>query len=176
LYYNFFCVLKSLKIGFKNLKSSESLFDKITSKHVHTISASEGANLILSQINLINLDLDVRKENKPTTAYSGISNKHATPRSEPRSVELQQSVVSEPKAPLNQSSKEKPKTGIEEMISKQKEKGEVSKPAPKQVTAKKGGISGMFAKQAASNLLKKSTETVPKVKSPETSPGIFLIA
>ncbi len=147
------------------------------------MAATIGVEYTLSAINLLSMDTAIRKESKPTTAYSGIINKSGVPRSERIAEVVQPPLVEVKKETPAPPPKQIPKSGIEGMFDKQKEKADAKEsntqtnvPSKPAAAKKKGGIAGMFAKQAASSVTKKGlNETVPKVESPEISPGrVFL--
>jgi hypothetical protein len=43
-----------------DLSNVEASFDKLTSKHVHTVAAKDEAGNILSEVNILNVDLAAR--------------------------------------------------------------------------------------------------------------------
>lgn len=171
----------------QDLSKAESKFVKLTSKHIHTITAKDESGKLLSEVNVLNVDMMARKELKPSTAYSGIINKRAVPRSPkvaiaepaPKITKTEEKVTKEQETKLK-----KAKAGIEGMFEKQKSevKPVVQPPAektasqttkPTTAAAKKGGgIAGMFAKQVATGNTKKATSSQTEDKSsPSNSPG-----
>ena len=108
-----------------------------------------------------------RKEFKPTTAFSGIVNKRATPRASKQTPEVKVKEEKKPEVIKPKAEMTKPKSGLEQMFGKQKEKGSASQTSekssssqastssatakmskPASTAAKKSkDIAGMFAKQ-----------------------------